>query len=179
MGLNFPHHSPQCSFVWTIGNRERHFVKVFCVDGRLRGLERGTESGFRCHGHAITMVTTHSTFLQPCLNKGAFEKVFIWTKSKHFLHCVCEFSLDRCSRRCEFQPQGKAGQRCAGLTEPLLSLVNGRSLWKTHLLSLPSQFGVQPFLPPHGDSASTQPPPDRHSPSRHRLSGYQTGAPQW
>ncbi len=80
MELNFPRCSLQRSIVLTIGNGERHFVKVFCVDGcqnALHGLERGKESGFRCHGHAVTMVTTHSTFLQPLLNKGAFEKVFI------------------------------------------------------------------------------------------------------
>lgn len=44
---------------------------------------------------------------------------------------------------------------------------------------VPPQPGVQPLLPSHGDSASAQPPPDRHSPPGHRLPGYQTGAQWW
>ena len=121
--LNPPLCPWQCSFVLTIGHWERHFIKVFCVAGcqkALRGLERGKERGFRYQGHAVTMATPHSTFLQPLVNKGAFEKVFIWTKSKHGTHWVYEFSLDSGGGQSGFHPEGRAGQRCAKWAEPFL-----------------------------------------------------------
>lgn len=149
MELNSPRSSLQCSIVLTIGNWERHFVKVFCADGcqnTLRGLERGKESGFRCHGHAVAMVTTHSTFLQPLLNKGAFEKVFIWTKSKHFTHCVYEFSLDRRSRHGEFRPEGKAVHLMCQVSSGFSRQVNRGALLNPTVKTLPS-FALSAWCP--------------------------------
>lgn len=80
MELNVALSQTQCSFALTTENGEGHFVKELCAEGflnTLRGLEGSEEKGFRCHGHAVAMVTPHSTFLQPLVNKRAFEEVFI------------------------------------------------------------------------------------------------------
>lgn len=83
-----------------------------CCQNTLHALERGKESGFRCHGHAVAMVTTHLTFLQPLLNKEAFETLFIRTKgSMRPIVCMILVETDAISL------QGKRGQLCGKLAE--------------------------------------------------------------
>lgn len=171
----------QCPFASTAENGEGHFVKEFCAESCLNtllGLEGGEEKGFRCHGHAVTMVTPHSTFLQPLVNKRAFEEVFIWTKKKKRKQgtpCKYEFSLDRSSGLRKFTQRARQRHNLPNELN-LFSSSRQRLPVKARLLKCcllsPSQLGVQPFLPSHGDPSSAQPPPDRHPPSRHRLTSH-------
>lgn len=76
--------------------------------------------------------------------------------------------------RRERQGADEPNEPKAFLSSPERSTLNGQ-LTNFHLVSL-LQPSVQPFLAAHGDSSSTQSPPNRHSPSCHRLAGHQTGA---